>query len=475
MSGRRRGVASNAAWLMIADIVGKASNFVLVVIVARELGPRQYGDFAFAFAFLPLFLHLARWGIDLTSLRRLSTGEDFSRVFVNAAALRIGFALAATGVAFALVPLFVGDATAVLVVLVVGAALWLDEMAIFLSVAFTAVEQLHLQAAVLIVNRVLSAILAGVVVAAGGGLVTVSVAYLAGSLAAVLLSTWFLVRRLPPVRVRDVRREDLRELAREGAPLGVASLLNMAVFRLDAVLLRILEGPVAVGVYGVAYRFFEPLLFVTWSLSHAATPRLTREATGEEGRTFELSLAANLAFYLPVAVGALFTAEWLLEHLFGRRYVAADDAVMWLAASSVPYAIAHLARIAAIAAGERRVIPAVAGAVLVVNVAANLVLIPSHGVTGAAIATFAAEVLECVLLLGIYARRVARIRLTGSLLAPVGATACMTLVLLSGLRGASALVVGPLVFGVALFGLARLLAPADIRLLARSLRAPEAT
>jgi O-antigen/teichoic acid export membrane protein len=476
VNGRRRGVASNAAWLMVADLVGKASNFVLVVIVARELGPRQYGDFAFAFAFLPLFLQLARWGIDLNSLRRLSTGEaEFSSVFANAAVLRVLLSLAATGAAFTLVPLFVDDSTAVMVVLVVGVSLWLDEMTVFLSLGFTAIEQLHLHAAVVVVNRVLSTLLAGVAVATGAGIVAVSVAYMGGSVAAVLVSTWFLVRRLPPVHMRDVHRGEIRQLAREGAPLGLASVLNMAVFRLDAVLLRILEGPVAVGVYGVAYRFFEPLLFVTWSLTHAATPRLARESAGEPGRTFELALAATLAFYLPIAVGALFTAPWLLEHLFGPRYLSADDAVMWLAASAVPYAVAHLARNAAIAAGQRRSIPAVAGVVLLVNVALNLVLIPSHGVTGAAIATFAAEVLECVLLLAVYARRVAPVRVSGALLAPVGATACMALVLGPWLRDGAALVVGPLVFGVALFALARLVAPDDIRLLVRSLRSADAT
>lgn len=470
--GGTQGVASNAAWLMAAELVGKMASFVLVVILARGLGPRQYGYFAFTMAFLPLFLHLARWGIDVASLRRITLRrEEFSPMFVNGGVLRVALAVIATVVGLALAALFVDNRAAFEVVVVVGLALLLDEVAAYLSVAFVAFEQMRFDAGILIANRVVSTALAGLVVAVGGGLLAVCVAYLLGSLGAVLLGWYFLAHRLPPLEVRDFRRAEVGPLLREGAPYGIAAFLNMAVFRIDAVLLQALKGPVAVGFYGVAYRFFEPILFVTWSIAQAAMPRLVRDAEGPAPtRTFELSLAATLAFYLPVAAGAPFTAAWLLEHLFGARYLAAETAVLWLAAAAVPYGVAHLARMAAVAAGERRSITAVAGGVLTFNVVLNLALIPAYGVSGAAAATFVTEVMECGLLLNLYARRTAPVRFTGITVAPMAAAVCMAAVLSSGVHGAAALAVGPVVFFSVLLAMMRLVAPGDARSLVHSLR-----
>src|SRR5688572_14111952 len=164
--GGSQGVASNAAWLMAAELVGKVASFVLVVILARGLGPRQYGYFAFTLAFLPLFLHLARWGIDVASLRRIALRRDeFSTTFVNGGALRLGLAVAAAVTGLALAALFVDNRNAYEVAVVVGLALLLDEVAAYLTVAFTAFEQMRFDAGILIANRVVSTALAGAVVA----------------------------------------------------------------------------------------------------------------------------------------------------------------------------------------------------------------------------------------------------------------------------------------------------------------------
>lgn len=467
-------MATNFAWLMTAELVGKVSGFVLVVILARGLGPRQYGYFAFALAFVPLFLHLARWGIDVASLRRVSVRiEDFSKVFVNGGVLRLGLAAGATVVALLLLPLFVSGGDAVQVVIVLSFALLLDEVATYQSVAFTAVEQMRFNAGVLIVNRVVSTGLAGAVLAAGGGLLAVCLAYAIGSLGSVVLGSFFLVTRLPPLDRHDLNRGEVRGLLREGAPYGIAAFLNMAVFRMDTVLLELLKGPVAVGFYGVAYRFFEPLLFITWTIAQTATPQLVRDAQpGAEGerRTFELALAATLAFYVPIAAGAPFAVDWLVGTLFGDRYLSARSAVLWLAAAAVPYAVAHLARMAAIAGGAKKSITVVAAAVLALNIGLNLALIPSHGVTGAAAATFVTEVVECALLLALYGRRVARVRVSGVTVAPVLAAACMVGVLAAMGSGPIALAVGPVVFGAALVALLRVLAPGDAQALLDRMR-----
>ena len=471
-TGEGRALAGNAAWMVGANVVSKLASFVLVVVLARGLGPRQYGYFAFALAFVPLFLQLARWGIDVVTVRQVAADRTaLSRVFVNGLAARVALALGAALAAAALSIFFVDGKGPLLAVSIVAAALFLDELSTFLGGVFIAFERMRFNAMVLVVNRFASTLLAVVVVALGGGLALVCLTYFLGSLGALACGWVAFGRFFPPVDRRDYRREDVGRLLREGGPYGVAAFLNFGVFRVDTVLLQALKGPAAVGMYGVAYRFFEPLLFATWSLGEAALPRFVREhEEGLERRTFEHCLAFLLAFHLPIAVAAPFTARWVVTLVFGSEYSPAVPAVMWLTSAACLYAVAHLARMASVAVGRRTELTWVAAGVLALNVVANLAVIPRHGFVGAAAVTFATEALEASLLVGLCLTKRRRLDLR-PLLVPVLAATVMGAVLLAlDWRGLAAAVVGSLAFALALGVAGLVLLPAETRRLLRRRR-----
>ena len=251
----------------------------------------------------------------------------------------------------------------------------------------------------------------------------------------------------------------------------MAAGLNMALFRVDAVLLQALEGPRAVAQYGVAYRFFESFLFIAWSLAVVAMTRLADRSRAAAERAFMITAALLLAFYLPIAAAAQIAGPEIIRVVFGVRYVAAAPAVLWLTAAGGLYAIAHLSRVGSMLAGERHRIAVVAGLALAVNVVLNLVAIPRYGVTGAAGATFATEVMEAVLLLFVYRRATSVLRPHPVLLVPVVAVVAMLLAAeVSGADGLAALAVGGAVFVVVLPIAARLLAPAESRVAVAALR-----
>jgi O-antigen/teichoic acid export membrane protein len=250
-----------------------------------------------------------------------------------------------------------------------------------------------------------------------------------------------------------------RALLRDGAAYGFAAFFNMAAFRIDAVMLEAMKGPRQVGIYSVAYRFFEPLLFVTWGLASAALPRFVRDDRGgRRSRTYELGVAGLLAVYLPVAVGEPFAGRWIVTSLFGARYVSAVPAVGWLTTALIFYGVAHFTRMALIGVGHRREILIVSVVALALNVGANALVIPRHGFVGAAEVTLWTEIVECALLVAYYLRAVGGWRGWRPTAVPIAATAVMAAVLAAaGLRDAGAVVAGLVVYPAALVGLALLL------------------
>jgi O-antigen/teichoic acid export membrane protein len=454
--------ASNAAWMLAAQVVVKIASFVFFVVVARGLGTEEFGYFSFVISFVPLFLMFGMWGLEVVVVGEVARNrDDVSRLFSSGFVMRVVLGGVALVVAALLAPLFVEGAEAYLALLVVGPALYVDELAGFMGTVFKAFEQMRSFSIVLMTNRIVSTLLALLALALGGELIAICVMYLIGSIAAFAVAGLLLRHKFPALDVRDFDRRLAFHMLRKGIPLGIAGVVNLAVFRVDSVLLQVLRGPVAVAMYGVAYRFLESFLFVAWTMTTVVFPRIARAgASGVTSRTHEFTMALIVSFYLPLAVGSLFAGEWVVVTLFSERYRPAADALPALTAAGVFYGIAYLSRVSAMGLGSGRAVAWIAGSALVVNVGLNLAVIPEYGFTGAAWVTLATEVFEAVILLALFRHRVRDFSFSPVMLVPVAAVTTMALVLWStGMRDGAAVVVGSIVYALSLAGAARLLAP----------------
>ena len=469
-TSRTRRLLGNAGWLVGAEALSKVASFVLLVILARELGQDEYGRFVLAISVTSVFLRLAGWGIDAAVIKQVALDRSLAaRVFRAGFRLRIALAAAATGVSVLAATLLLGSTGGLAGVALVALALLLDEVSTFVTAFFTAVEEQWVNAAVLVVNRFASMALVVGVVAAGGGFAAAGAAYCIGSALAAASSLVLFRRRITPLSAGSgsAGREDARCLFREGAALGVAGFLNMVLFRADVLLMQPLRGLRDVAVYGVAYRFFEPLVVVAYSLVTAGLPQIVhdQESGDREQRAFVFVATLIVSAYLPLVCVAPFAADWIVRTVFGDRYAAAAPAAAWLSAATVLYGLAHLGRSAAIALGLRRQVTTVAAVTLGLNLAVNLWAIPRHGPLGAAVVVFGCEVMEASLLIGMYLRRT---RIPAVTLRPlaspvVAGAAVMAVALATGARGPAALVLVSVTLLPALVLASRVFAPAELR------------
>ena len=445
---------------MGAESVSKIASIVFVVIVARALGVREYGWFTFATAFVPLLLVTGSLGVHQASVRAMvAEREKISELFASGLALRLITAAAAVVLTAVLAPAFLDERLAVVTVIVVGLALSMDAATSYCSSAFEAFGSVRHLATALVINRIGSTLLALLALFSGSGLGLVLVAYVLGSAAGLGYALRALRREFPQVALRDARAATARRLLRQGAPLGVAGLLNMALLRMDTLMIAALLGATAVGLYGVAFRFYESFLFVAFALGEASFPRYARLGkVPAAARTFEAAASLAAAAYVPLFVLSLFAAPWAVTVVFGERYAEAAPAVPWLTLATVFFALTYQARSAVVGTGAGTSIVPVAAAALLLNAMLNLVLIPRHGITGAAFATAASAALEVVLTLAVLLRLRLGVRLGRVLSWPlVAGTITGVVLLLSHAEGGLAVLVGGALYLLLLGGSARLL------------------
>jgi O-antigen/teichoic acid export membrane protein len=387
-------VGRNASSQVAVRCYSLALSFGMTILLARHLGVAGYGSFVVVLMLIGLGGLVADVGTQTVLIRSLAGDEEVDvRV---AAGLRLALAALASLLALAVAAAVYGAQHRV----VLGIAIALPTIVLNASAGTaTALLQarlrLELAAAAEAATQTVSLALVALAVANGASFagvvgVTVSVALVH----AVLL--WLLARRYASLVPRvDFAR--WRRLLRAALPVGGSVLVATVYFRVDALLLASLRGPVAAGLYGIAYRPVEALggfpplyvaaLFPLLVLAAASRDEQRLTALVRRGaRT--LGIAA-----LPVSAAGIVVAPFAVRILGGHGYAEAVTPLRILLAGLPLLALNGLCGAVIVALRRQRDALVLNGSLLAFNVALNFALVPSYGATGAATAATVSELL----------------------------------------------------------------------------------
>lgn len=467
--------ARNAGLRAVAEVVGKICTFLLFAVLARETGQDGVGAFVLALAFLFVVMTPAGLGLDSWYLREASRDRTaVGRLFYDLLALKLAMTVPVLALGFAAMSLLGYEPEVRETVYVLSVGIVFEQLGKTTQTVFNAVERAGLLGATLIVQRVLGTALGIAVLAAGYGVVTVAAAYSAGAVVAFALGLVLVHRRVGVPRL-SVRRAGWPGLVRTSAPYAVQSVVNGLLARADTIVLSVLATQAAIGRYGAAYRLLETTLFVAWALNGAFAAMyayLGRDTSPTIGSVFHRSVKAGVVILLPAAVATGLLAEPLCRLAFGADFEAAAEPLRLLAPVVLLQCLVILNGSLIISRlGPGPMLRATVGA-LVLNLAANAVLIPSLEDSGAALAMLASQTVLFAATFAIAAREVGGVDLGRLLGAPVAAGAAMAavLVLLAG-EPAAALAAGVAIYAAVYAGLERIVSPGDLTAFAGVLRA----
>jgi O-antigen/teichoic acid export membrane protein len=392
-------VARNSAFGMAAQLAIKLLSFGFSVLIVRNLGAQDYGQYAAVLAFGALFVFIADLGLSPFMVRevaRLRGAPDGAArapaLFGNILLLRFLLALLAA-------TLLIGSAwlTGRPIVMVVAIALGTLGLVMYSAqgaseALLAGFERLDLAAGAKVAYQL-------VFVLAGAAALLLGVGYyglIGANLLGIALMTyvcWRAVRRLgvSPGRASPV---DWPGLLRASLPFGVIGFTLGLSYKFDSVLLNIFRGDVETGYYNAAYNLVFSTVVVSNVINTALYPSLTRQAAvnpASLGAIYARALRYLLLAAIPVAVGASLLADQLVPFLYGASYAAATPAlriVIWV--TPLMFVSEFLGYVVLISGNERRAARAVIVSTAT-NVACNLLLVPRFGFVGAAVMTVLTE------------------------------------------------------------------------------------
>lgn len=186
----------------------------------------------------------------------------------------------------------------------------------------------------------------------------------------------------------------------------LSNILAFVNYKADVFLVNVFLGPAAVGVYVIAVAMAEKLWLISQAVSSVLLPRLSELESQEDERRRLTSLTARSVLAI-TALGACFAAVLggpFIRIVFGLDYLVGLTALWYLLPGIVFGAASRILANDLAARGRPELNMYTAIAVVMINVACNVLFIPRFGIEGAALATSIAYGVNLVLRLAIHSR-----------------------------------------------------------------------
>lgn len=401
----------------IVGFVGAALSavlgFLLSVLLARLLGSAGSGVVTQATGVFSLVMAMAKLGFDSAAIYlmprlRVDRPEEIRPCLAYMGTLTVVISLVVVLVLELVAPLiWGGDDPSVRDA--IRAILWFIPVGALTVVAAAALRALgNMREYVLVQNvtlPVLRPVFVAAAVAMGGSLTVVSLSW-ALPFAVVLVLSWFLLVRHLPAEDRTGPQQRWPGRGRRRAIMGFAlprtlsAALEQGLTWLDVLIVGLLAGNGAAGVYGGASRYIQAGLIVDTALRIVVSPQFSRlmhmERIGELRALYSTATIWLVLFATPIhLLMAIFSPCLML--ILGPEFQPGSWVLVILCCGAMVTFCAGNIHSLLIMSGRSGWAALNKAVVLVVNVLGNLVLVPIMGIDGAALSWAVCMVVDAAL------------------------------------------------------------------------------
>ncbi len=370
-----RTVARNTLFLSAAQGIRIILAFALILYIANFYGPAWQGKFSILLAFLNIFQVLSTFGLPRLITRNVARNYEQSNHYYWAGLAAqglttAGFMLAMVGVV-ALMP-YPDDTKWMLWVAVL--ALPLFSLYSLAGALLRAIEKMQYLVYAEVLSATAQLVTAILLLSLGGGVIVLAVIRVAGiGLAALMVM-------LAALHLRLIRRPQwdfafARRLLRESLDFFGMAGFDALTQRLDVLVLSVVAGEAATGVYDAAFQLIKVVMTLILSFTDAVYPAISRlfahdrAAFRAEMRKY---LKWGLVALLPAAAGLTLLAPVIIRLLYRHQGYEASVRVLQILAWAILVYFIYIFLSRALMAGNRA---RAAFAVTAAMVAAGLMLL----------------------------------------------------------------------------------------------------
>lgn len=397
----------NTFYLVIADLASKGVGGLLGLVLARFLGVFDYGKYAIAVSISGLFLLITAVGFEQLLTRR---GGLDPNTLHGALKLNVICLVLLTISAYVAMGIFlvIGDYSTELTTLTLAAGMALIIARFHLPFRSYWLARKNILPVAIAQSFGTFVILLGTLLILYYSGSVLNIIFLQGVIAALVLAFYW---KSLPANTGDsqvVNANSLYGFFKDSIPFGLSSMIWVAYFNFDVVMLSMFESEKAVGLYGGLYRIMAVSYIIGYALTNSLTPRLYQLYESREFSQY-LSTGKRLVGSVSLVglVFAMILVTWsdsIINLILGPQYLEGAIVLQILGISAFfRFANFALCEILTTTDHQQKRVR-IEFLVLLINIVGNALLIPRYGAAGAALATLASEFCLTILVCGFLRR-----------------------------------------------------------------------
>jgi stage V sporulation protein B len=402
--------ARGALFIFLGSIIGSGFAYLFRMVLVRRISVEEYGLFASVIAFITLFEIFRSWGLshslvkfvsNLFALEKKEEGNKIAYItLIVETVLAILLATIIKAFDQSLALNYFKQPFAVFVISWGLIYFVLEAISSVFRSSFQGIQKIHLSALKKPLFNIFSFI--GVLLIPFDGAILPVISVTFGLFLSTMILGILFFRNFP---IRSLKIVDFKKylpgLFSFGFPLALASLGAMVIAQFDTIMLTSMKGLREVGIYNIILPFAMILSFLGQGLEKVLFP-LTSEFEAKD--SFErIKSSFNTAYKFSI-VGSLFLSlplfifsEFLLAKFFTLDYVVGSTAFRILLIGVIFLIISNINIGILFGLGKTKKIAKISFVSASSNIFLNLILIPTFGINGAAIATTFSFILNLVL------------------------------------------------------------------------------
>jgi O-antigen/teichoic acid export membrane protein len=389
-------LTKNAAYLFAARIVNALSMMALILIISREMGPDIFGGYSFLNAVIMTGVVLATFGLDTFMVREMSHDPSLGGQLLSSV---LGFKLLSSLVVmagiFSLFWVFLEDLAMMRLLCLFSLVICLNALSQSFWYYGHALQQFQVHAALWASSNLIKVPLVWFFISLRQDLSMVVYALILAEVISLIVGAYW-VRHRFRLNQRIVSFKSVPTLLRKGWPLATVLILSAIYFRIDVMMLEVIKGERAVGIYSSAYKLIEFLCIIPGTVTIAALPGLTIDYFNNiEGFRVNFYKTVTVLGIGGAAIGVflyLFSEKIVLT-LYGPLFHDSMFSLNILAgAVFFLFVNGYLAYVTIASKNDKAVVLILVISTLL-NISLNFYFIPKYSHVGAAISTLVSEIL----------------------------------------------------------------------------------
>lgn len=395
LSKTKQVIVQNLFWAALGKVITLLSGLVVGIIIARYLGPKQYGLMNYVISYVFLFQTFSVFGLDSIEIREEARGTSPHEVILGTA-----FGLKAVfGVVFmaaAVITSWIMDADGYVTELIsiYSFSIVLNSFSVIRNYFFAIVQNEYVVKAE--IARTLIGIGVKLILLWMHASLTVFIcAYMLDM--AILASGYYTAfrKKVGSLGQWKFNASVARYLLKESFPLLLTSAAVIIYQRIDQVMIGQMIDKESVGYFSVAARFVEVLVFVPMILSQTITPILVKahEHSQQEYVT-KAQQFMNFSVWISLLASFVmaFIAQWIIKYTFGMAYLPAVPVLQIMAFKTAAVALSNTAGAMLVIEGLQMWAILRDGLGCIVCIVLNFLLLPQYGIVAAAFVAIASTV-----------------------------------------------------------------------------------